>query len=182
MHLNVISRLVKCTNIGFVFINCTNISTLSINVRVCVCVCVCVCVRVCAIKPWMCLKHLNVLSHFVKCTTIGFVFIKCTNISTPGINFFKIWPFKNIPKAKSIPEMSSVTSKYLENMYHNGLYGNKFWAMRGPCYPIWPTAAILDFDIQLVSLDISFPMALGSFYAKGDLCIMTWSQSLCLCT
>ena len=34
------------------------------------------------------------------------------------------------------------------------------------------TAAILDFEIQLVSLDIFVPMALRKFHAKGDICIM----------
>ncbi len=33
--------------------------------------------------------------------------------------------------------------------------------------------AALDFEIQLVFLDIFVPMALRNFYAKGDICIMT---------
>ncbi len=35
----------------------------------------------------------------------------------------------------------------------------------------WTTGAILDFEIQLVSLDIFVPMALRNFHAKGDICI-----------
>ena len=42
----------------------------------------------------------------------------------------------------------------------------------------WPPSAILDFKIQLVSLDkfVSMALRLRSFHAKGDLCIMIWSQ------
>ena len=50
--------------------------------------------------------------------------------------------------------------------------------MCGPRYPKWPTAATLDLEIQLVSLDNynSFPMALRSLNTKGDICIMISSQ------
>ena len=46
------------------------------------------------------------------------------------------------------------------------------WAMDQPCFPIWPPVAILNFEIQLVSLDISFSMVLRNFYTKKDHCIM----------
>ena len=49
--------------------------------------------------------------------------------------------------------------------------------MGRPCFPIWPTAAILNFEIQLVSLDICY-MVLRNFYTKRDLCIMICSEKL----
>ncbi len=42
--------------------------------------------------------------------------------------------------------------------------------MSQPCIPRWPTATILDFEIQLVSLDNLVPIAIRNFYAhRGHL-------------
>ena len=60
-------------------------------------------------------------------------------------------------------------------MYHNSVYIKKCWALAPISFElphIWPTAAILDFEIQVVSLDSSFSMVLRKFFTKGDLCIM----------
>jgi hypothetical protein len=42
-----------------------------------------------------------------------------------------------------------------------------------PCFSKWPPAAILDFEIELDSLDKKNSMALRNFHAKGDLCNMS---------
>ncbi len=48
-------------------------------------------------------------------------------------------------------------------------------------FPKWPMAAILDFIVQYVFLDNLFSRALMNFYAKVDLCMMTWSQIALRC-
>ena len=53
-----------------------------------------------------------------------------------------------------MPKMRSATANYVENTYHNMI--KSFWAMGRTWLPIWPTAAILDFKIQIASLNISF--------------------------
>ena len=53
---------------------------------------------------------------------------------------------------------------------------NSSWAISQPWFSIWLPAAILDFKIQLVSLDKICRRVLRNVYAKRDLCIMTWSQ------
>ena len=60
----------------------------------------------------------------------------------------------------------------LENMYYNSFYDKTFLCNGFSCFPIWPTAAILDFKIQLVFFNISFSMVLWSLYAKGEIYIM----------
>jgi len=62
------------------------------------------------------------------------------------------------------------------NPSNNSVKGNEN-QMHIIIFPRWPPAAILDFRIQLVSLDNFCSMVPRNFYAKGDLCIMTWSQN-----
>ena len=59
------------------------------------------------------------------------------------------------------------------NMYHSSFYGKKFLVMGHTSSVIWPTAAIMNVKIQLVSLNNYFPVGLCSFYTKGDLCIVS---------
>ena len=77
---------------------------------------------------------------------------------------------KHIPKAKLMPEMSSVTSNYLGNMYHNSYFDKMLLSMGQTIFPIWPpiwpTAAIFKFLIQLVSLDF-FLLPYGTSVPKG---------------
>ena len=56
-----------------------------------------------------------------------------------------ISPLKCIQKAKMMSEMGSVSQNYVENMYHNSIYDKKSLCYGRPCFPIWPTAAILNF-------------------------------------
>ena len=72
------------------------------------------------------------------------------------------------PKSKNLPEMSSVTSHYVEYMYHNGFYGKKFLDYGSSHFPIRMRADILDFNIWI----FLFLMIIRSFYTKGDFCIM----------
>ena len=73
-------------------------------------------------------------------------------------------------------EMGSVSPNYVENKYHNSIYDKKSLGCGSAMFFICPTAAILNFEIQLVSLNISFSMVLRNFYAKWDLCIMICSE------
>ena len=68
-------------------------------------------------------------------------------------------------------EMGSVSPNFIENMFHITIYNKKnLWAMDQSCFPILRTAAILNFDIQLVSLEISFGMVLQELlYQRGPL-------------
>ena len=64
----------------------------------------------------------------------------------------------------------------LENMYLNSFYDKMFlcYGLRA-CFRLWPTAAILEFKIQLLSLNISFfSIAPRSFYIEWDLGIMIY--------
>ena len=66
-------------------------------------------------------------------------------------------PLKRIQKAKMMSEMTSVTPNYLENMYRNSIFVKKvsrLWFQS--CFPMWQTAAVLNFEIQLKSVDIFF--------------------------
>ena len=69
-------------------------------------------------------------------------------------------------KNKKKPEMSSVTSNYLENMCHNSFYDK--WCLR---YGLDLFSNMADgghpgFKIQLVFLEIPFSMILWSFHTK----------------
>ena len=68
-----------------------------------------------------------------------------------------------------MPKICSLTSNYLENMYHNSFYGKKFLGYGRASFGLWPTAALLNFQIQLVSLNISFSMVPGAFIPKGTI-------------
>ena len=67
-----------------------------------------------------------------------------------------------------MPEMRYVTSNYLENMYRDSFLTKSFCAMGRTCFLIWPTAAILNCKIQLVSFDV-FSMVLRSLFIRGPL-------------
>ena len=60
-------------------------------------------------------------------------------------------------------EMVSASQNYVDDIYDK----KSPWAMDQPCFPIGPTVSILNFEIQVMSLYISFSMALRNFYTKG---------------
>ncbi len=96
---------------------------------------------------------------------------------------FTIWPtvaildsvliFKcllNVQKWIQWPQISMKTGITIVSMT------NGSEVMSWSYFPRWPPSAILDFGIERVSLDNFFSITMRNFYAKGDLCIMTWSQ------
>ncbi len=61
-------------------------------------------------------------------------------------------------------------------MYHNSFYDERLLGYEPAMYSKMDEGSHIGFEIKLVSLDIFIPITLRNFHAKGDICIMTWSQ------
>ena len=80
----------------------------------------------------------------------------------------------NMPQIiKILSELNSTTPNQSKYMYYTNMCELWFSRYLQSHNPRWPPAAILDFMMQLVSLDKKFPKVLKNICAKGNLCIMT---------